>query len=238
MIPLLHRFPPQAVTRIPGPRQAFGSRRARVTFGLPNVSGQEGMPSGDMINTFFSNNAGAPTWFAVSDGGLGFIPWGFWQVACYPLGELPVSAINNLATTSIEINPLAPSAAVAGSVFGAFSGLRGNAVGLGFKRAKEFKIGDRIFLPLDPANPGGQVFIDAPFGVTNLQGFYSGGFYLGQGEAPLAMMQVSPGYDNPLFLALWSPGNRAILPLSEAPPPSPYGGYPYPSEPPAYPIVG
>jgi hypothetical protein len=189
------------------------------------------MPTGDMINNYFSNSGGAPTWVAVSDGGLGFIPWGFWQIAIYPTGHVPAGLTENLSFGVLQAGITDVSASVAGQVFGKFSQLRAQGVAAGFKRASEFKIGDRLFDVSSP-NPGGSVTIDAPYGVTNLQGFYSGPEYPSGVEQELPMILVSPGYDNPLFLALWSPGNRAILPLSEPPFPSRYGGYPYPGQPP------
>ena len=90
------------------------------------------MPDGDMIATCFANNGGAPTWFAVSDGGLGFIPWGFWQVAVYPLGQVPPSAVGNLAFAFTEADPTDPSAAIAGKVWSQFNALRAQAIAAGF----------------------------------------------------------------------------------------------------------
>ena len=47
------------------------------------------------------------------------------------------------------------------------------------------------------------------------------------------MIAESDGYDNPLFLALWGPGQRAVIRASNAAdlPPYNYPGYPYPGPP-------
>lgn len=233
-LPTLKHIPPQAIVRIPGP-PVIGSRRARVSWGEPIVQplGIGGCPSGDMIINYWTNSGGNPAWFAVSDGGAGFIPWGFWQVAMYPVGDLPPGP-ETLSFGKLEVDASILSVGVATALSSKLRQLRSQGISAGFTNAAKMIIPSNVdaLVVTDPTDVRGGMYVDGPFGLTNLQGFYSGPFWLGQGEVQLPMLSVAPGFDNPLFMALWSPGNRALLRVEEAPPPSRYPGYPYPSNPP------
>jgi hypothetical protein len=228
----LAHIPPKSLLRIPG-RRGLGSRRASVLFGPYLAPDNGGLPDGNNITDFFTSFPGAPTWFAVSDGGAGFIPWGFWQVAVYPQGHLPPGLVSSLAFRYFEESDLGSSENVAQNLVAAFRLLQSDAVAAGYHRAAEFRIAEgpvQIGSP-SPAADMGQVLVSAPYGLTTLSAFYSGVILLGPSEQPLPMSQVVAGYDTPLWAALWSPGNRALLRVTETAPHR-YGRYPYPYEPP------
>lgn len=238
MLPTLQHIPPRSIVRIPGP-PIIGSRRPQVTFGKLFPPTEGGFPTSDMIIQWFADT-GAPVWFAVSDNGAGFIPWGFWQFALYPTGEGPGAGFLNLAFSYAEVAASAPGAAMAGLTFAAFNVLRGQGITAGFADAAE--IAFRFSAVQDPSgpNPTESMIITGPYG-QQLTGFYSGPeFNAGTEGSPdiLPMMLQAAGYDNPLFMALWSPGNRALLRATESETvPSRYPYYPYPSDPPVI-VVG
>ena len=111
-LPILTHLPERAIRRIQG-SPTIGSRRPQVTFGklFPPTGG--GFPTSDMIIQWFTDT-GTPVWFAVSDGGAGFIPWGFWQFALYPTGDGPGAGFRNLAFSYAEVPASQPGAAMAG----------------------------------------------------------------------------------------------------------------------------
>jgi len=184
-----------------------------------------------MINDWWGST-GFPVWFAVSDGGAGYIPWGFWQVAFYPTGQGP--GFTNLAFSYNEVGVSAVSASVAGALWGSFQILRGQGIAAGFTRTREMQALISAVQGGSTPNPTESVTVNGPFDSVQLQGFYSGPLFPAPPgeEHAVPMVEVGLGWDNPLFMALWSPGNRAILRATEPPPPTPYGGYPYPGEPP------
>lgn len=208
----------------------MGSKLPRVIFGPITASQYSGMPDAATVLAYYNSTAGQPTWFAVSDGGAGYIPWGFWQVAVYPQGDVPFGLTESLAFGLVEALPGAPSSAVGVAVGNKFAQLQAQGIAAGFTSAAKLKI--QNFLTLGTGF-GGQdratVSIKGPYGMTLLP-FYSGN----AGE----IMYFSEGYDNPVFLALWSPGNRAILAATEPVGPHRYGGYPYPYQPPPGPYAG
>lgn len=231
MMPTLRHIPPRAITHIPGPPR-IGSKRPRATLGILNPAQAvgAGIPDGGMMTSYISStpSGNAPVWFAVSDGGAGYIPWGSWQVAFYALGD-PLPPSTNLAFVYQTVQPGDVAALLAGSLWAGFQTLRQAAITAGFTRAADIRIDVRYVNQLSP-NPTGEVTITAPYGVP-LQVFYEGPFYYISEGNPLPMVSADPGYDNPLMLALWSPGNRAILRATESAGPSRYPGYPYPYPP-------
>lgn len=232
MIPTLRHIPARAVTRIPGPPR-IGSRKAVATLGAYHfdVGAQAGFPTGDMIRNYAtaSPSGQAPTWFAVSDGGAGYIPWGSWQVAVYVTGsDYPPST--NFAFRWTTADPGEAAAAIAARVDTEFNTLRSQAISAGYGAASEIQILDD-YVGLGGPTPSGRVRIVAPYGVP-LTAFYEGSYYLDpSSEQPLSMIQVEQGYDNPMFLALWSPGNRAAFHAQLSGGPRRYPGYPYPYPP-------
>jgi hypothetical protein len=229
MLPTLRHIPPRAITHLPGPRNAMGSKLPRVAFGPIFASLTSGMPDAATVLAFYNATAGQPTWFAISDFGAGYVPWGFWEVAVYPQGDTPAGLTENLAFGIVETVPGAPSSAVAGSVYNKFLQLQAQGIAAGFTAAAKLKI-SLLVTPGTGGNPDrGTVVIKGPFGVT-LKPFYSGN----AGDP----MYTVEGYDNPLFVALWSPGNRAILKATEPAGPNRYRGYYYPHQPPPGPFVG
>jgi hypothetical protein len=229
MLPTLRHIPPRALTRIPGP-PSIGSRRSLVDLGVLGAIGLGGVPTASMISSYIAANSGSPVWFAVSDGGQGYIPWGSWQVAFYATGApLPPS---NLAFLPLNVPASGSSAAIGGQLWNAFKVLQASGVAGGYPSAAQILISlSDLQDPLGPT-PAYGVLVTAPFGVS-LQGFYIGPTYQ-DGEGPeLPMLRVDAGYDNPLLLALWGPGNRAILRAVEGSGPARYPGYPYPEPPPS-----
>jgi hypothetical protein len=224
----LRHIPPLAIRHIPGPR-TIGSRKPDVLFGILYAVGEGGVPTGQMVHDYIDANGGAPVWFAVSDGGAGFIPWGSWQVACYKTGDfLPPE---NLAFGRITCGTSDPSAAVAGNLWGKFQQLRAQGIAAGFAPAVNFQIVMSAIQDGLGPTPAASVDVIGPYGAP-LTGFYVGPQYRQGGEGPAeAMMAVNEGYDNPLFMALWAPGSRAVIKCNENPGPVRYPRYPYPYEP-------
>jgi hypothetical protein len=232
MFPTLRHIPPRAITRIPGPPR-LGSRRALVTFGVfydvVTVGGHGGMPTGDMVGNFVASTPSGvePVWFAVSDGGAGFIPWGSWQVAVYLTGT-PYPPSTNFAFRWTTASPGDGGASVAARVATEFETLRAQAISAGYGNSSKITFEEQYF-DLGGAHPSGSLRVRAPYGAY-LSLFYSGPFYA-VGEAPVPMTGLTPGYDNPLFMALWAPGSRAVLPAQDRSLPRRYPGYPYPYPP-------
>lgn len=232
MLPTLRHIPPRAITHIPGPPN-IGSRRAAATLGVLHSDVAPyfgGVPNGQMCvdYTAATPSGTAPVWFAISDGGAGYIPWGSWQVAIYPVG-VPLPPSGNLAFNFQTCQNTDVAAVIAGNVWAGFQTLRAQAISAGFKAAAGISV-SVSFVGQSTPNPTGTLVVRAPFGVR-LTAYYEGPFYYaGEGD-PRSMIDLQQGYDNPLFLALWSPGNRAMLRAVESGVPSRYPGYPYPYPP-------
>lgn len=224
----LRHIPPLAIRHIPGPR-TIGSKKPDVLFGILYAIGEGGIPTGQMINDYVTTNGGAPVWFAVSDGGAGFIPWGSWQVAFYrDTDPLPPE---NLAFGRISCQATDVSAAVAGALWGKFNQLRAQGIAAGFAPAADFRFQMSAIQDALGPYPAASVDVVGPYGAP-LTGFYVGPEYQEGGEGPdQDMMVVNEGWDNPLFMALWAPGSRAVLRCNERPNPARYPYYPYPYEP-------
>lgn len=236
MLPTLQHIPPKSIVHLPG-SGPLSSRRSRVTFGVYTPPNNGGVPTETLISNFSLGSGGAPTWFAVSDNGAGYIPWGFWQVALYaPASPLPPA---NLALQPSTVGAGEPSFAIANLLVSLFNALKNIAIGSGFPNAKHihFEAG-----PVEPGSPSpdddrGQVIVTADYGIQ-LSAFYSGDFWLDGGEAPLPMVSVVPGIDVPVMLALWSPGNRAFIVAHEPPGPPRYPYDYHPTEPPPEAPIG
>jgi hypothetical protein len=235
MFPTLRHIPPKAIVHIPGPPR-IGTKRSIATWGVRHADAPApeqggGFPTGDMIQSYVLNTPShtAPVWFAVSDGGAGFIPWGSWQVAIYLAGT-PLPPSENLAFGFTVAHPGDVGASVAGQAWAKLQQLRAQAVSAGYPNAAKISITQSAIWYNTPPFPNFSAGLVAPPGV-NLSVFYEGPlYYEGEGQ-PYSMVEAQPGYDNPLMLALWSPGNRAILRANEPAGPGRYPRYPYPYPP-------
>lgn len=249
MLPRLVHIPPRAIRRIPGP-PVIGTRRARAIWGLGSDTTYAGLPDGFTVDQFFADTGG-PLWFAVSDMGAGFIPWGFWQIALYPDTSPPAPITPNLSFAQDVVNIAATASDLSNILLADLSGLffRAFLAGAQFIAAggatstqdpHKWNIRQGPIQGSPPSGGHDQLILEAPLGCTQLQSFYTGYGWPDpfQGIPPdVPMVGDITGYDNPLFLALWSPGNRAILrAVAQGDTPSyPYGRYPYPSPPPQQP---
>lgn len=233
MLPTLKHIPSRSIVHIPGP-PAIGSKHSTATLGIFYNSvgggGNGGVPDGNLLSQYvLSTSTGtAPVWFAVSDGGAGYIPWGSWQVAVYLTGT-PYPPTTNFAFRWTTAGIADTGAQIAVRIFNEFTALKNQAVSAGYGAAAKIGITDS-YLGLGGPTPTGSVQFSAPYGV-NLQVFWEGAPYLSLLEAPLPMVRAEAGYDNPLFMALWGPGNRAVLRATESGQPRRYPGYPYPYPP-------
>jgi hypothetical protein len=215
--------------RIPG-SSILSSTRATAVWGADPPGTDPGIPSGDDLIDYW-NFWGVPAYFAVSDRGAGYLPWGFWQVVLYPSGQAPAYPFPNPAYQYLEVSAGEPPEAVANVIFGALSFLRAYGATLpGNERTAEFII-SQLLGPSDPVGAPTTIVIKAPFGCIYLDAFYEGPTYSEENETH-PRVKDSPGQDNPLLMALWGPGQRAILRAVAPIPPSPYYGDPYPPEPP------
>ena len=124
------------------------------------------MPSGQLILDNWNDN-GTATWFAISDYGAGYIPWGFWQIALYPVG-MSSHTPPSLSYFETEVDVSVPSLGVAGMVIGMLSALRGMG-SIACPPCLQFAFNIVYMKTDDPVGTGSAgIIITAPWGLTRL----------------------------------------------------------------------
>jgi hypothetical protein len=220
------KIPERALVRIPGP-PPVGSAKPEVNWCAstdPVAFPERGFADPGYYAAWQAGHGGAPVFWAISDGGMGWLPWGFWMVAIYPIWAPPVPMpSDDLAVQYLLYDSTSNPILFGSQVASAWGALRTRAVAAGFGAAADFDLIEYI----PPVNIGTQLRVRGPYGSV-LQIYYQGpdSSYPNAGNHVL-----TPGYDNPLWMGLWGP-QRFVFMVTEPEPPNHYPYYPHEPTPP------